>query len=98
MKKLLKGFLLSFFLAMPAFAAVDLNSATQAELESIKGIGPTKAKSIVDHRAKNGPFKSITDLEKVRGFGKASVAKLGKEFSVGEAKAADQAAVADKKK
>ena len=96
MKKVLGSFLLSFFLAMPAFAAVDLNSATQAELESVKGIGPTKAKAILDHRSKNGPFKSVSDLAKVKGFGKASVAKIEKELTAGEAKPADPAATAKK--
>ena len=41
-----------------AFAAVNVNTATQAELESLNGIGPAKAKAIIDYRTKNGPFKS----------------------------------------
>ncbi|WP_374265238.1 ComEA family DNA-binding protein [Zoogloea sp.] len=67
-----------------AFAAVNLNTATPAELDGIKGIGPAKAKAIVDYRSKNGPFKSIDDLKNVKGFGEKSIAKLKGELSVGD--------------
>ncbi|KAF0148448.1 MAG: competence protein ComEA [bacterium] len=42
------------------------------------------AKAIVEHRQKSGPFKSVDDLDKVKGFGKASVDKLRSELTVGE--------------
>lgn len=84
MKKLLRSlFFGSLILAMPAWSAVDLNTATQSELEAVKGIGPKKAKAIVEHRQKHGPLKSLDDLAGVKGFGKASVAKLKSELSVG---------------
>jgi len=86
MKKLVSGFLMALFFAMPAWSAVDLNAATLSELESVKGIGPAKAKSIVAHRDKNGPFKSVDDLAMVKGFGKASVDKIKDQLSVGAAK------------
>jgi competence protein ComEA len=73
-------------------AAVDLNLATQSELESVKGIGPTKAKNIIAHRDKNGPFKSVDDLAGVKGFGKASVEKLKPELAVSGAKTAPASA------
>ena len=85
MKKWISGMLLGLFLCLPAWAAVDLNSATQSELESIKGIGPTKAKAIVLHRQKNGAFRSVDELATVKGFGKASVVKLKNQLTVGEA-------------
>lgn len=68
-----------------AFAAVDLNSATASELEAVKGLGPAKAKAIVDYRTKNGPFKSVDDLKGVKGFGAKSVAKMQGELTVGGA-------------
>jgi competence protein ComEA len=48
--------------ALPAakVGAVDINSATQVELEAVKGIGPFTAKKIIDNR----PYKSLTDLKK----------------------------------
>jgi len=74
------------FSISPAWAAVDINTATVAQLESINGIGPKKAEAIVEYRKKNGPFKSVDDLENVKGLGKASIDKMRGELSVGKAK------------
>ncbi len=82
MKNLI-GIVLAGFLAFPAFAAVNLNTATQSELESVKGLGPAKAKAIIMHREKNGNFKRLEDLNDVKGFGKASIEKLKDELTVG---------------
>jgi competence protein ComEA len=58
-------------------AAVEVNSADQAALESVKGIGPAHAKAIIDERAKNGPFKDADDLAaRVKGIGTKSVTNL----------------------
>ena len=83
MKKLLGSLILGLFFSMSAWAAVDLNSATQSELETVKGIGPVKAKQIIEYRQKNGPFKNVDSLADVKGFGKASVAKFKSELIVG---------------
>lgn len=71
-----------------ALAAVNLNTATVAELDAVKGIGPGKAKAIVEYRDKNGPFKAVDDLKGVKGFGDKSVDKLRSELTVGDAPAA----------
>ncbi|OMG53068.1 hypothetical protein BJN45_12590 [Azonexus hydrophilus] len=68
-----------------ALGAVNLNTASEAELDAIKGIGPGKAKAIVEYRDKNGPFKTVDDLGNVKGFGKKSIDKLRPELSVGAA-------------
>ena len=65
-----------------AFAAVNINTATPADLDGVKGIGPSKAQAIVDYRSKNGPFKSLDDLKNVKGFGEKSITKLKSELSV----------------
>ena len=65
-----------------AFAAVNINTATPADLDGVKGIGPSKAKAIIDYRSKNGPFKSVEDLKNVKGFGEKSIAKLKGELTV----------------
>jgi competence protein ComEA len=58
-------------------AAVEVNSADQAALESVKGIGPVHAKAIIDERTKNGPFKDADDLAaRVKGLGTKSVTNL----------------------
>ena len=82
MKKLLFALILSVIGAASAFAAVNLNTATQAELEAVKGIGPSKAKAIMAYRDKSGGFKSVDELAKVKGFGKASVEKLKGQVEV----------------
>ena len=65
-----------------AFAAVNINTATPADLDGVKGIGPSKAQAIIDYRSKHGPFKSLDDLKNVKGFGEKSIAKLKGELSV----------------
>ena len=63
-----------------AFASVDVNSANESALRGIKGIGPAKAKAILDERAAHGPFKDATDLSKrVKGFGGHTVERLQAE-------------------
>ncbi|MEX3809842.1 ComEA family DNA-binding protein [Paraburkholderia sp. BR13439] len=58
-------------------AAVEVNTADQVALESVKGIGPVHAKAILDERAKNGPFKNADDLAaRVKGLGQKSVENL----------------------
>jgi len=65
-----------------AGAQVDLNKSSQAQLESVKGIGPAKARAIIEYRSKMGPFKSVDDLKKVTGFGAKTVAKMHSELTV----------------
>ncbi len=86
LKKLFGSLLLSFCLAGTTFASVDINTASQAELESVKGIGPSRARAIIDYRQKNGPFRNVDDLAKVKGIGPASVEKMRAEIRVGQAK------------
>lgn len=74
-------------MALPAFAAVNINTATQSELEAVGGVGPAKAKAIISYREANGGFKSLDELDNVKGFGKASIDKLKGELSVEPAKA-----------
>ena len=77
LKKLLMLFL-AFSLSMgAAFAATDVNTADEASLEAIKGLGPVKSKAIIDERTANGPFKNADDLaNRVKGLGTKSVGHL----------------------
>ncbi|MFN4343246.1 MAG: ComEA family DNA-binding protein [Azonexus sp.] len=84
MKRLLSLILVLLSSISLAYAAVNLNTATVEELDGVKGIGPSKAKAIVDYRSKHGPFKSVDDLKGVKGFGEKSVARLRGELTVGE--------------
>ncbi len=75
-------FLVAAFAALfaaAAFAAVDVNKATQAELESVKGVGPAIAGKILDER-KKGAFKDWADLvNRVDGVGETNAAKFSAE-------------------
>jgi comEA protein len=55
---------------------VNVNSADAAELDSLPGIGPTVAAAIVAYRQTNGPFKSLEDLDNVKGIGPKLLEKL----------------------
>jgi competence protein ComEA len=67
--------------------AVNINTATSAQLEELPGIGPKTAQRIVDYRQKNGPFKKVEDLMQVNGIGEKSFLKLKPLVSIGAAKA-----------
>jgi competence protein ComEA len=59
-----------------ATTPVNLNTATQAELETLPGIGPRAAQRILEYRQKNGSFKKIEELMNVKGIGEKSFLKL----------------------
>ncbi len=58
-------------------AGVDPNTADAAELEHVPGLGPAKARAVVEHRAAYGPFTSAEQLDAVKGVGPHSVTKAG---------------------
>lgn len=63
-----------------AWAAVDVNTASEDALVGIKGIGPARAKAILDERGARGPFKNADDLAaRVKGIGGQTVERLQKE-------------------
>lgn len=65
--------------AATCFAAVDVNKATAAELDSIKGIGPGISTKILDER-KKGDFKDWAELmDRVKGVGEGNAAKFSAE-------------------
>ncbi|WOC13533.1 helix-hairpin-helix domain-containing protein [Gordonia sp. MP11Mi] len=55
---------------------VDLNTATEAELDALPGVGPVTAQSIIAWRAANGAFSSVDQLAEVDGIGEGRLAKL----------------------
>ncbi|WP_407275740.1 ComEA family DNA-binding protein [Halothiobacillus sp. DCM-1] len=68
-----------------AFAAeqlVDINTATAAQLEAVKGIGPKMASEIVKYRTEHQGFKSLDELKQVRGVGDKTFMKLSPHLTV----------------
>ncbi|MGD6872666.1 helix-hairpin-helix domain-containing protein [Sutcliffiella horikoshii] len=61
---------------------VNINTASEEELTSLTGIGPSKAKAIVDYRKENGLFKKEEDIMQVSGIGQKSFEKLRNEITV----------------
>ena len=62
----------------------DINSADEASLKSIKGIGAKLAKIILNTKEKLGEFSSINDLKEIDGIGKSKFSELKARFKIGE--------------
>jgi competence protein ComEA len=74
-------------LAVLALEPVNINTADAATLQQINGIGPAKAKAIVEYRTANGPFATVDDLIKVSGIGEKSLERLKPQITVEDAAA-----------
>lgn len=61
---------------------ININAATIEQLDSLPGIGPSKAEAIITFRDENGKFKSIDDVEKVPGIGKKTLDSLSEYITV----------------
>ena len=65
---------------------ININTASAAELQSLKGIGKKRAMQIVQDREANGPFASPEDLTRIKGIGPKTVAKNLEVITVGKSK------------
>lgn len=61
---------------------VNINQATQSELETLPGIGPSIASRIIEYRQQNGKFNTIEDLKNVKGIGDAKFENVKKYIVV----------------
>ncbi len=61
---------------------VNLNEGSEDDLMKIPGIGPSKARSIIEYREKEGPFKSIEEIKNVSGIGEKTYEQLKGSISI----------------
>lgn len=61
---------------------LNINTATEAQLEALDGIGETKARAIVEYRESHGDFASVEQLTRVDGIGDATLDKIREQICV----------------
>lgn len=90
MKKILVTlmFLMTMMFAGGVYAVdmLNVNTATAAQLEAIKGIGPKTAAAIVSYRKEHGDFSSVAGLTAVKGIGDKKLQKIAGGLTVGDKK------------
>jgi len=87
LKKVLMSLCLAMVLATGFAYAMDkinINTATQSELQALNGVGEKTAAAIIQYREQNGMFKSVDDLVNVKGIGSKKVEKLTDSLTVSE--------------
>ncbi|MFT5586828.1 MAG: competence protein ComEA [Cognaticolwellia sp.] len=78
---------LTFLLPGVAMAGVNVNTASTAELQTLPGIGPSKANAIVAYRSENGPFSSLNALDAVPGIGPSTLQNISPLVEFGKSAA-----------
>lgn len=68
----------------PVIEQVDVNRASESELQVVPGIGPAMAKRIVEWRTEHGRFERLDDLLNIRGIGVKTLDKLRPYLTVGD--------------
>jgi competence protein ComEA len=66
----------------PGGALVNVNTASESELETLTGVGPVLAAAILQYRTDHGPFTSVDQLEDVSGIGPATLEALRPQVTV----------------
>lgn len=61
---------------------VNINTADEAGLTTLNGVGPAKAQAIITYRTENGPFKTVEDLKNVTGIGEKTFEALKDSLTV----------------
>ena len=61
---------------------INLNTASEKELQELPGIGPAMSARIIEYREANGDFQNIEDIKKVRGIGNAKFEKLKDKVTI----------------
>ena len=68
---------------LPQVERINVNTADEAELQRLPGIGAMLAQRIVDHREANGPFAAVEELLQVEGIGPSTLEELREMVTTG---------------
>lgn len=68
----------------PVQFLVNINTAGWPEIAQLPGIGETLARRVVDSREREGPFRSVSDLRRVRGFGQVTLERIEPHIRIDE--------------
>jgi competence protein ComEA len=79
--------------AEAAGGKIDINSASLEQLEAVKGVGHDLAQNILAYRKDHGAFKTLDDLDNVKGVGKVRLEALRNTFTVGSTPATGETTV-----
>lgn len=66
----------------PSNNKININNATMEELQTLTGIGPSKAEAIISYREENGPFQAVDEIKNVSGIGEKSFEKIKDNITV----------------
>jgi len=64
------------------FAVVNINKANSAQLQTLNGIGPSKAEEIMKYRRAHGGFKTVDELVNVKGIGPKTLQNMKTQVSI----------------
>ena len=79
--------------AAAAGGKIDINSASLEQIEAVKGVGHDLAQNILAYRKDHGAFKTLDDLDNVKGVGKVRLEALRNTFTVGSTPATGETTV-----
>jgi competence protein ComEA len=79
--------------AEAAGGKIDINSASLEQIEAVKGVGHDLAQNILAYRKDHGAFKTLDDLDNVKGVGKVRLEALRNTFTVGSTPATGETTV-----
>jgi competence protein ComEA len=79
---MVKLFFFLIFLSALLFSSININRANSAQLQTLNGIGPTKAQEIINYRKSHGGFKTVEELVNVKGIGPKTLIKMKSQVVV----------------
>lgn len=79
---MIKIFTLLMLLVSFVFGVVNVNSANSAQLQTLNGIGPSKAQEILKYRKSHGGFKTVDELVNVKGIGPKTLQNIKTQVSI----------------